>query len=313
MSTELVTLIATAEGSTSLADTLQSLAACDLPPEYRRTYVIENGPPNGAQSVVAHAPECLRAEYVHVAQPGKAAALNHVLKDLGDHCLVFLTDDDLRYDPQILAAYMAAVDGVAEGVVLGGPLRIDTDAGPAEMRLPHLPPSLTGWEPTPEAFAKVKAHFLGANWVAFVRDLRRAGGFDARFGPGSRLNATGQEWTMQQQLHRVGVRFVYVPEAVVWHKVERRRFCREFLLRRHYRMGIQRGIESRDLGRRPDGGTSRMYRQVVKAVGQGAVHGSAYAFWRSVGRNHQALHHEILLNRALGFFRGYHGSRNDAP
>ena len=122
------------------------------------------------------------------------------------------------------------------------PLRIDSNNEAPEQLRTFLPGSLTGWEPSPDELQRHRVHFLGANWAVFAGDIRRAGGFDPRFGPGSPLNATGQEWNMQTALRNIGVEFVYLPEAIVWHHVEYERYNEDFLYRRKYRGGVELGI-----------------------------------------------------------------------
>lgn len=245
MPCRLITVIATAGGNPSLRETLRSLHQCERPNSYLRTIVIENGVQAGAEAIVAKVQQehpALACEYLHAERANKSNALNECLATLDGNCLLFLSDDDIEFDPSVLQAYATAAGDTVGGVVYGGPIRVRTlSKAPEELKV-LLPPSATGF---PIREYREGDNFLGANWAAFSDDLEAAGGFDPRFGPGSPLMATGQESEMMRQLCRRGNRFQYVPEAVVWHAFDATGYSVEFLGRRNYRNGIEHGIRMR--------------------------------------------------------------------
>ena len=204
--------------------------------------VIENGGRYGAQALCsATAGKLGKPEYRFVETPNKSAALNAILPELSGHLVVFL-DDDVRVDPNLLVEYAAAAGKRTEGEFYGGGLLIDYEQAPPEWLKKYLPKSATGWHPSIEDYAPLgKMHFFGANWAAFSFDLLRLGGFNAQFGPGSKMGATGQETQMQKDLVGVGVRPRYVPEAVVWHYVPKSRCSPEWAIDRARRMGVRSG------------------------------------------------------------------------
>lgn len=246
MTKRLIVVVPTAGVPELLPQTLNSLAECDLPSSFWGTIVIENGTAAGARAVAATAPDRIAVEYRHVERANKSLALNHLFDTFDDADLVYLIDDDIRLSPNCLIDFDKAAAGKSGGHVFGGPLRIDSEGEPPTQWLDMLPPSMKGWEPLPEDFDPRSSYFLGANWAVFAGDVRKAGGFDYRFGPGSPLNATGQEWRMQALLRKLGAIFHYLPEAVVWHKVDHYRFSPDFLLDRKYRGGLEAGIRSAD-------------------------------------------------------------------
>ena len=246
MAKRLVVVIPTAGSSALLHRTLDSLAQCEKPACYSHTIVVENGPAGIAQGVADSAPADLGVEYVHVPRANKSNALNLVFAKLAPSDLVYLTDDDVRFDELVLTRFATAAEGVVSGVVFGGPLDIDSDGEPPAEWLDFLPGSMKGWKPTAAEFDSRHSHFLGANWALFVSDFLAAGMFDPRFGPGSPLGATGQEWNIQKALRRNQVQFQYVPDAMVWHHVDFTRFSPDFLLHRKYRGGLEAGIQEAD-------------------------------------------------------------------
>jgi glycosyltransferase involved in cell wall biosynthesis len=236
--------IATRGRARLLDRTLSSLAACDRPPSFAGTIVVENGDQQGAERVVRNAPASLKAVYAFHPDGNKSAALNNALERLTDEFVVFL-DDDVLVGRTLLTAYAAAVAEIRGGVFLGGPVFADYEAAPPAWLLDYLPHSARGWSLKAETTVVTSPVFLGANWAAFVSDLRAAGGFDPAFGPGAATGSVGQEWSMQKRLLQAGVVGRYVPEAEVWHWVPKERCSVRWALHRLYRAGISRGLEAK--------------------------------------------------------------------
>lgn len=290
MTESLYVLIPTYGRAPLLGRTLSSLASCVLPACYRETIVVENGPKAGAEAIVAAADTRLRARYVHVEKANKSNALNEALKMLPDEALVVYLDDDVRLDPNVLTAYAnAAVAG--ERCYFGGPLSVDYEVAPPEWLIAHLPASAVGWEPAEDE--EVRA-FFGANWAARVGDVKAAGGYDVRRGPGT--SSVGQEYEMQWRLKESGLTPMYVPGALVWHYVPQERCSPEWLLKRAYRIGTSMGRKWRS--EQPPT-VRNMARQVVKWFG------AAPDILRKADSDAVRFEARYNLIRKTGFVRGY--------
>lgn len=306
----LITLIATAGGNADLRDTLRSLAACEIPEAYRKTIIVENGGRDGAEAIVADAqrehPQ-LACEYRYAERPNKSNALNECLATLDENCLLFMTDDDIEFDPRVLAEYSAAAERSGEGVVYGGTLKVrSTGEAPEELQ-EFLPISATGF---PRREYRDGQDFLGANWAAYVNDLKSTGSFDPRFGPGSPYTATGQESEMMRQLRRRGMRFEYVAGAVVWHQFDASGYSLGFLGRRSFRNGVEHGqrlwlrnAEGEPTPWRWDLAKSRIYSTLLPLV---TLLTPALAPKR--------LHARLIaaLNAGRGRLRGWNALKNEA-
>ena len=295
----------TAKNSLLLPRTLASLAECDQPANYRRTIVVENGTRGTAEGTTHCAPSVLGAEYLHVERANKSNALNCVLERLDDDTLVYLVDDDVRFAKNVLIEYSRASSDLTAGVVLGGPLRIDSESDPPDRWLPLLPGSMKGWEPTQQEFDASRKFFLGANWAVFVGDVKRAGGFDSRYGPGSRLGATGQEWNMQIALKQLGARFEYLPGAVVWHHVDFGRFSPDFLLRRKFRGGLEAGIRAADHMKYSPRVKDLLLRPLMRARWRFLKHAAAAAFYKTLGQGATEFEQRLEAEHAKGFLCSY--------
>ncbi|RIK73454.1 MAG: hypothetical protein DCC67_17890 [Planctomycetota bacterium] len=238
--TKIVAVIAVQDRLDLLNRTLRSLAACQLPPSFEKTLIVENGGDHGVRSVVDGAPAQLKAEYLFHPVGNKSAALNAALSCVGD-CLLVFFDDDVRVAPQTLMAYEAAACASPSGRFFGGPFGVDYECPPPDWLRKSLPLSATGC-PMDETREQKECPFLGFNWAAYAADLRRCGGFNPMVGPGSPVGATGQESEMQARLTRAGVRPKVVPDAMVWHYVPKERCTPKWALERAFRQGKSAGL-----------------------------------------------------------------------
>lgn len=152
------------------------------------------------------------------------------------------TDDDVRFDRNILVAYSEAASNHARGCFFGGPVEVDYEAEPPQWLKSYLPGSARGWSYAPEDCNGKPPLFLGANWAAFKTDLEAVGFFAESMGPGATTKAVGQETEIQFKLRKAGIRPVYVPDAKVWHYVPAERCSLEWTLNREYRNSVSYGM-----------------------------------------------------------------------
>jgi GT2 family glycosyltransferase len=236
-------VLATRNREDLLARTLTSLAQCRLPAGYAGTFVVENGQRGRTEQVVREAAPSLAARYLFEPAGNKSRALNATLARIADGLVVFL-DDDVRVGPDLLEVYAAATRRAGPGHFFGGPVSPDYEAAPPAWLTAFLPPSARPWCPD-EAQLRTKPFFLGFNWAAFAGDLRRAGGFDERLGPGTDVGI-GDESDLQRRLAAAGVSAICVPQALVHHWVPRPRCSPEWALQRAYRGGVRTGWLKRE-------------------------------------------------------------------
>ena len=251
MARDLWVLIAAAGKPELLARTLNSLAATIKPANYRGVIIAENGPRCGIETVVRDFARQHAAQHLYVEAGNKSHALNCALAQL-DGGLVFMTDDDVRFDANVLTAYAQAAESCDGGEFYGGPVLIDAAHGlPPEWLRRFYPLTIAEpWRlPYEQRTTLPGQNFMGTNWAAFASDLRAIGGFDTRLGPGAATNAAGQETEAQRRLAARGVQPVYVPEAIAWHYLHREFLERGWILKRAYRHALEWGIR-RTRGRR---------------------------------------------------------------
>jgi GT2 family glycosyltransferase len=252
MARNLWVLIAAAGKPELLQRTLKYLAAAEKPAGYRGTIVVENGPRCGIEAAVRSFGREHRIQHLYISEANKSHALNCALARIDDG-LVFLTDDDVRVDPGILMAYAAAASSAESGAYYGGPVLIDAEHGlpPEWMRRFYSRTIAKPWQlPYSSPTVLEGQDFMGTNWAAFASDVRAAGGFDTRLGPGACTGAAGQETEAQRRLLARGVRPTYVPGAIAWHYLHREFLDPAWVLRRTYRHGLEWGIRRTRGGQR---------------------------------------------------------------
>jgi len=244
MKASLTVLIAAAGQPALVERTLDSLAACEKPAAFRGTWIVENGPPTGIEAVCRSRPRDQRVHYLYVPEANKSHALNVALTRLPDG-LIFFSDDDARFDAQLLMAYSRGSQGVTSGEFYGGSLFVDYEQGqsPPDWLRACLPKTAQGWSlPATEKTRLAGRTFLGPNWAAFAGDLWAIGGFEPRLGPGAPTNSTGQETDAQRRLLASGVKPYYLPDAVAWHLVRAKCLTHDWIVSRGYRHGLEWGI-----------------------------------------------------------------------
>jgi len=242
MANSLVVLIAVAGKNTHLEHTLKSLCECIKPQSYVGTLVIENGQKYDAETIVKKYTDALKASYLYFSQGNKSAALNYGMKVIAKDALIFFTDDDAYFDKNLLHEYEKASGDRKGGLYFGGRMQVKYEKEPSYWLKEFLPTSALDW---PSDKEKVQHKFLGINWAAFAGDIKRAGGFDVRFGPGTIPRRTGQEHNMQTRLFDMGVQPVYLEKAIVWHYVPKQKSSLSFALGRQYQFGLKKGIEAK--------------------------------------------------------------------
>jgi glycosyltransferase involved in cell wall biosynthesis len=228
-----------------LQRTLRSLAACQRPGKFGGVIVVENGRRSGLDQIVRSCPAELKCRYLF-SEPGNQSLAQNVALESIDRGLVIFTDDDVRWEPQTLAAYRQGACGVERGEFYGGPVEAEFESiPPPEWMLPCFPKTVRGYrQPASQKTRVFKPEFIGPNFAAFVDDLRAIGGIDTRLGPGCAAGCPGAESDAQERLLRAGVAAYYLPEARVHHFVRSQCTQPQWVLDRAFRTGVAWGIRT---------------------------------------------------------------------
>ena len=147
------------------------------------------------------------------SQPDGLSAARNLGARTAANDVVAYCDDDLRVTPGWLGALIAPVDD--NTVTTGRVLRDPQDDRGVVMALAEAP------GPAVYAGRQDRDVLAGGNMALRVATLAAAGGFDERFGPGSRYPAAEDNDLGLRLLDR-GASIRYVPEALAYHRAWRR-------------------------------------------------------------------------------------------
>ncbi|GAB4425094.1 MAG: glycosyltransferase family 2 protein [Chloroflexi bacterium OHK40] len=196
-----------------LKRTLAGLERQQFPREQFEVVVVSDGSTDGTDAYLRE----LRTPYElrFVAQPntGPASARNTAIRNARGDYILFI-DDDIVAAPHLIAEHMRLHHAEQNLVVLGPMLSPDDYrlsswvAWEQAMLMKQYTAMQEGhWEPTARQF------YTGNTSVARSH-LIEAGGFDERF-------RRAEDVELAYRLRQRGVRFVFQPEAIVYHYADR--------------------------------------------------------------------------------------------
>jgi hypothetical protein len=232
-------VIATNEFKPSLLDILSNVSDITT----IKTVVIVNG--SGADSIKAKYEYSFKNDNVILVsypEKGKSKALNFFVRNIEDDQAFFIfTDDDIVIDKTVILKYIQEVEKNGSGYYYGGGVDVVRQVEVGKGYLPLYPASIRGVNE--ESLLKRKI-FLGCNWGAFAKDIRAVDFFNPYFGPGSITGSVGQESQMMQKLLRHGLKPFPIANCRVTHFAPDDYHETKWLLRRKYREGLQKGLET---------------------------------------------------------------------
>ncbi len=171
-----------------------------------------------------------------VTRPGKSAAINDALKLATGDVVAFL-DDDVVVDKNWLAAvdsfFRSGKYPVGQGIIrLPSPEKDD----------PEILQLLDRYRTIPrlEYKKKLKTTYSlnGANFFGLRKVFDQIGGFDERLGPGA--SGRSEDVDFARRLTQANITIGYVPEAIVYHRVDRTRLTEEYFKQSHWQQGVSR-------------------------------------------------------------------------
>ena len=171
-----------------------------------------------------------------VTRPGKSAATNEALKAATGNVVAFL-DDDVAVDRHWLAAVETFFRNrefqVGQGIIrLPSPDKDDADILDLVDRYRTVP--RLEYKRNLRTIRSVN----GANFFAAREVFEKVGGFDERLGPGA--SGTSEDVDFARRLGKANIPIGYVPQAIVYHRIDRNRLTEEYFKQNHFRQGRSR-------------------------------------------------------------------------
>lgn len=232
---DLTICVATRDRAASLERFLASLGRALRGETGCEVIVVDNGSSDSTAALLrtwAASGEMRR--FLTVPMPGKARSLNAALA-LASAPVVAFTDDDVEVDAGWAAAILDFFATHPEYAAAMGRVRLP----PEEAADPQLQELIDEYRTIP-VFDRGDAvcdldDMYGANMAVRRNALSLIGGFHERLGPG--VGTAGEDTDLAQRLLGAGLRLGYMPGAVVYHEVDRRRLTLEYLRDFQVRLG----------------------------------------------------------------------------
>lgn len=235
-------IIATRNREALLATTLDALADQDWPHDRVEVIVADNGSTDGTAGVVAAAARRRGGppvRYLHVAEPGKSAAVNQALAIATGELIAF-TDDDVRPEREWLSRLARAFDETDADFVAGR-VKPVWEAPPPDW----LSPAVYGVIAVPEngdrrlplTADEHQVVPIGANMAVRRSVVSYVGGLHVDLGKLDGSLRTGEDHEFFLRMLHAGFSGVYEPAAVVHHRVGSERLHRRYFRRWLYQNG----------------------------------------------------------------------------
>jgi len=219
--------------------TLQSFCRLNQPEKLDWELVtVNNNSTDNTETVIKSFDDRLPIRYVYEPEQGLSCARNAGL-DVAEGELIVFTDDDVKPNPDWLAAYWEAYREHPEGYYFGGPIESEYEGEPPDEDLLRAAmPSVAGLNHGSEPHAE--GFFVGANWACPMDHIKQVGTFDSNLG----LNANGEgvsvgeEGDMMVRLQSQGIEGWYIPQASIRHFVPKSKATLEHIVARN-RAGLK--------------------------------------------------------------------------
>jgi len=301
MATPLITVaLCTHNHLDRLKLSLAALKTLESPTQGWELLVVDNASSDGTDEYLAGAdwrPVSVPARVVREAKLGLSNARNRAIDEATGDYLLFIDDDETPHPNWLVhhAAAMAQHHPDAQG----GPIDVQLVGG---ARPSWLRDELLG-------FIGKLDHRQGASWLtqpdtpifggnfAFRRSVfARIGNFDAGLGRLGGANFGGEDIEIYDRLLGAGCRVRWVPDALIYHRVESPKLRRRYFLDLHFKEGRMKGSRARNSARRLP--PAYLFPQLLRAVGRSVKQRVSHGV-------NSALRKDMNVVYLLGFMTGW--------
>ncbi len=237
-----------------LKRTLAELQALAGPPQGWELLVVDNASSDGSAEYLATAawqPPAAATRVVREARLGLSNARNCAIAQAAGEYLLFIDDDETPHAQWLVNHAAAMVQHRPDA--LGGPIDVQFVDG---ARPAWLQDELLGFIGKIDHggegrwLTEQKTPIFGGNFAFKRVAFERIGLFDASLGRLGAANFGGEDIEIYERLLQAGCRVRWVPDALIYHRVESSKLRRGYFLDLHFRQGRTEGARRRELERR---------------------------------------------------------------
>jgi glucosyl-dolichyl phosphate glucuronosyltransferase len=247
--TSLTVALCTHNHKDRLQHTLRALSRLEPPDSPWELLLVDNACTDGTTELVAatdwRVPD-IEVRVLREEKLGLSNARNRAIQDATGEYIVFM-DDDETPDPSWLRAFEQVI--LAERPdALGGRIEVMFEDG---KRPPWLQDELLGFlgkldhGGVARRLTEPATSIFGGNF-AFRRDtFARIGAFDTALGRKGAANVGGEDTEIYRRLIGAGCVVWWVPDAVIYHRIQATKLTRSYFLDLHFQQGYIEGSRRR--------------------------------------------------------------------
>lgn len=249
MSTSLTVALCTHNHCDRLARTLAGLEKLNPPDCPWELLIVDNGCTDRTEEVLQNGEWRKDGMRVRVAREetlGLSNARNRAIREASGEYIVFI-DDDETPDPDWLRAYERLILAHRPDA-MGGRIEVMFEDGERPV---WLQDELLGFlgkldHGFPERrLAGLETRIFGGNFAFHKQVFARIGTFDAALGRKGTANTGGEDTEMYRRMIAAGCNVWWVPEAVIYHRIQASKLRRAYFLDLHFRQGRTEGLRKR--------------------------------------------------------------------
>jgi glucosyl-dolichyl phosphate glucuronosyltransferase len=219
-------------------DTLQSLLQTDLSEYDVELLIIDNNSNDQTPQVVDQfAKDGNPIRYIKETNQGLSFARNRGIKEANTSCLVFL-DDDIRATNKLVPAWTTFFEEHPQALAGGGKIHVQFD-DPRPKWMSHFLLPLLGHHDlgnSHKTYPKNKYPF-GGNMGFRKQVFERFGNFDTELGRKGKQLKASEEKELFNRLKVEDIDIHYLPEAKLFHRVNKQRLTEEYVKRQAVGLG----------------------------------------------------------------------------
>ncbi len=258
-------IVCTYNRSTMLEDTLRSWSGVVQGDIQAELIVVDNASTDGSGDVVRRFREQCQSvvKYVHEPRIGLSLARNRGVQEARGDIVAFV-DDDVYFDPNWLTSVYSTFSMHVDADCLGGRSIPKFDVTEpdwlSDRILRFYGSTQSGEEMRQMTFPE---HPFGVNMAFRRRVFDVVGGFRPELGRKGTSLLSDEEKELFYRIANARLKVLYVPDAIIYHRVSAERLDPHWLMRRAYWQGISSVIFDKHIRRRSRlGMLKKLYRNV---------------------------------------------------
>lgn len=232
----------------ALKQTLAGLHDLNSPKDSWELLIIDNASTDGTGTWLAQGGwqrTDIDCRIVQESQLGVAHARNRALSEARGEYVVFL-DDDETPEPDWLTQLEQAID-VHQPAAIGGRIRAQLPGSRPDWLSDELLGFLgeLNYGPAERALTETSTPIFTGNAVFHRQTVMDIGGFDGNLGRRGNIQSGGEDTDLYRRLVNLKKAVCWVPQAVIYHRIEPWKLRRTYFLQLHYRQGRMEGAHKR--------------------------------------------------------------------